>query len=126
MVMKIAIPSSDGKTISFHIGKAKGFLIFEIEDKKIKGKEYRPNTSPCRCGESKGESETEHHKAILEILKDCKAIISCGMGKRIYNDLKKAGIELFIIEETDVDKVLELFLNDKLPCKTEIKCRCKS
>jgi len=34
--MKIAIASDDGKTISSHFGRTKGFVIFEVEDKEIK------------------------------------------------------------------------------------------
>jgi len=38
--MKIAIASDDGKTISSHFGRTRGFVIFEIEGKEIKKKEY--------------------------------------------------------------------------------------
>jgi predicted Fe-Mo cluster-binding NifX family protein len=42
--MKIAIVSDDKKTISSHLGRAKGFCIFEVEGKEIKSQQYRPNT----------------------------------------------------------------------------------
>ncbi len=42
--MKIAIASNDGKRISAHFGRSKGFVIFEIENGEIKNREYIPNT----------------------------------------------------------------------------------
>ncbi len=93
--MKIAIVSDDRKTISSHFGRSKGFVIFEAEGKEIKMQEYRPNTF---TGHAKGLEGAEHklhnHAPILDALKDCKVVISHGMGERMYNDLKRTGIEV--------------------------------
>lgn len=121
--MKIAIVSDDGKTISSHFGKTKGFVIVEVEGKEIKSREYRPNTftGHARGLEGRGH-ELDRHTPILNALKDCKAVISHGMGVRIYNDLKGIGIEVFVTDETDVDKALNLYLDGKLIDKPEIVC----
>jgi len=47
------------------------------------------------------------------------------MGMRIYNDLKKVGIEVFMTKETDVKKALDLYLNGELVNKPEIVCEHK-
>lgn len=39
--MKIAVASDDERTISNHFGRARGFKIFEIKDKKIVKEGYR-------------------------------------------------------------------------------------
>lgn len=121
--MKIAIASDDGKTISSHFGKTKGFVIFEVEGKKVKNEEYRPNTL---TGHAKGLEGMTHqidkHVSILNALKDCKTVISGGMGKRIYSELKKAGMEVFVTEETDVKNALELYLKGELIDRPELGC----
>lgn len=92
--MKIAVASDDGKVIASHFGRTKGFVVFEVDGKEIKSREYLPNTF---TGHARGcHEEGSHH------------------WRRIYNDLKASGIEVYVTEETDVDKALKLFLDGKL------------
>lgn len=121
--MKIAIASDDEKTISSHFGRARGFVIFEIEGKEIRSQEYRSNTFTGHARGLEGAGhEIDRHTPILNALRDCKTVISHGMGRRLYDDLKKAGIEVFITEETQVSKALHLFLEGKLVDKPELGC----
>jgi predicted Fe-Mo cluster-binding NifX family protein len=121
--MKIAIVSDDEKTIASHFGRTRGFIIFDVEDKEIKGKEYRLNTF---TGHARGLEGAEHslnrHGPILNALKDCKTVISHGMGRRIYDDLKNIGIEVYITDETDVQKALALYLSGVLIDQPELGC----
>ena len=121
--MKIAIASDDKKTISSHFGKTKGFVIFEVENEKIKNQEYRPNTFTGHArGLEHDDHEIDRHTPILNALKDCKAVITHGMGKRIYDDLKEIGIDVFITDETDVETAFELYVSGKLIDKLDMKC----
>ncbi len=121
--MKIAVASDDGKIISAHFGRTKGFLIFDIENGEIKSREYIPNTF---TGHARGlyEKGLHHqydtHAVIIENLKDCKAVISHGMGRRLYDDLTSAGIEVYVTDETDVDKAIELYLKGELTNVSEL------
>lgn len=121
--MKIAIVSDDGKTIASHFGRTRGFAVFEIEGEKVKKQEYRENTF---TGHVRGLEEANHsfdrHGPILEALKDCRAVISHGMGRRIYDDLKNAGIEVFVTEEIDVKTALDLFIKGCLIDHPELSC----
>jgi len=121
--MKIAIVSDDEKTIASHFGRTRGFVIFDVDDGKIVGSEYRPNTF---TGHARGMEGTGHeldrHGPILSALRDCKVVISHGMGRRIYDDLKQANIEVFITEETDVAKALELYITGNLIDRPELGC----
>lgn len=114
--MKIAVASDDGKVIASHFGRTRGFVVFEVDGKEIKSREYLPNTftGHARGCHEEGSHHYSSHSAIIEALKDVKAVISHGMGRRIYNDLKASGIEVYVTEETDVDKALKLFLDGKL------------
>lgn len=63
--MKIAIPSDDGKIISSHFGRTKGFVIFEVEGKEIKSREYRLNIF---TGHARGLEGAGHEIDILQFL----------------------------------------------------------
>jgi len=124
--MKIAIASDDERTISSHFGQTRGFVVVEVEGKEVKNREYRPNTftGHARGLESAGH-EIDRHGPILSALSDCKAVISHGMGRRIYDDLKGAGIEAFVTDETEVQKALDLYINGELIDRPERSCSNK-
>jgi predicted Fe-Mo cluster-binding NifX family protein len=44
------------------------------------------------------------------------------MGRRIYDDLKQAGIEVYMTDQTDVEKALELYLSGELIDRPELGC----
>jgi len=121
--VKIAIASDEGRTISSHFGQTRGFVVFDIEDKEVKNREYRLNTF---TGHARGLEGADHgidrHGPILSALSDCKAVISHGMGRRIYDDLKGAGIEAWVTDETVVQKAIELYLTGELVDRPERGC----
>jgi len=121
--MKIAIASDDGKTISSHFGRTRGFVIFEIEGKEIKKQEYRNNTFTGHVRGLEGANHSfDRHRPILEALEDCQVVISHGMGRRIYDDLKNADIEVFITEEMDAEVALNLYIKGHLIDRPELSC----
>jgi len=121
--MKIAIASDDERTISSHFGQTRGFVVFDMEGKEVKSREYRPNTFTGHARGLEGAGhEIDRHGPILTALKDCKAVVSCGMGRRIYNDLRQAGIEVFVTDETEVERALELYLEGQLIDRPELGC----
>ncbi len=123
--MKIAIASDDGKIMSSHFGKTKGFVVFEVEGSE-KTREYRANTFTGHARGLEGADHTiDRHGPILAALGDCRAVISHGMGRRIYDDLKQASIEVFVTDETDVQKALELYLSGALTDRPELGCNHK-
>jgi len=121
--MNIAVASDDGVNIGSHFGKTRGFIIFNIEGTIITKQFYRNNTF---TGHARGLSghghEVDRHGPILEALKDCNVVISKGMGRRIYDDLKQAGIEVFITEEDNAKDAGELYLKNELIDRPELGC----
>jgi predicted Fe-Mo cluster-binding NifX family protein len=47
------------------------------------------------------------------------------MGRRIYDDLKGAGIAAFITDETEVQKAIDLYINGELTDRPERGCSHK-
>ena len=106
--MKIAIASDDKNLISHHFGKAKGFIIFDINNGNVK-EEYREN-----IGKNTGECGSCNHTAMINNIKDCQVVISYGMGQRIYLDLVNNHISPVVTEEKSVKEALNKFLKNQL------------
>ncbi|MBI3950186.1 MAG: iron-molybdenum cofactor biosynthesis protein [Acidobacteria bacterium] len=120
--MKIAIASNDGQTIASHFGRTKGFVIVEVEGKKVKTRDYRPNTfTPHARGLEGDEYKYHEHGPLLNALSDCAVVISHGMGRRLYDDLATAGVRVFVTHETDMQRALDLYLNGQLDDRPELR-----
>ena len=111
--MKIAIASDDQKTISHHFGRAAGFVIVEIKEGKLISRTYKANSA-----RSEGHGSCDH-QAMIGNIKDCKYVISYGMGQKIYDDLEKSKIIPIVTDEIDVDCALDKFLKNNLENRTE-------
>jgi predicted Fe-Mo cluster-binding NifX family protein len=128
--MKIAVATEDGKVISSHFGRSPYFAIYQIEDGKIIHKEMRKNTFTAHFRNDHSEHhdhkhelrEEHHHKHhhVAEGLKDCNVVISHGMGRRAWEDLRAKGIQMIVTDETDVEQSLNLYRSGKLEDRTEM------
>ncbi len=129
MIMKIAVASMDGVSISQHFGRSSCFIVFEVENGKTKSKQIRDNTYTAftkgNC-HSEGHTDQPHsHSAIVQALGDCEAVLCYGMGWRAAEDLNKNGIESFILEgECSPEEAVSLFLQGKLKPRDDQFCRC--
>jgi predicted Fe-Mo cluster-binding NifX family protein len=128
--MKIAVASSDGTQISPHFGRSSYFLVFDIEDGKIVGKQVRGNTFTAHArGECHGEGEHEHqhksHDSIVEALRDCGAVLCYGMGWRAAEALGQAGVQSYVLgERCTPEGAVALFLEGKLQSANQGFCGC--
>ncbi len=118
--MKIAVASSDGTHISQHFGQSSCFLVYDVEEGKIAGKEVRSNTFTAHArGECSGGEEHEHgghdHSTLVEALHDCQAVLCRGMGRRAEEALSRGAIRPFVFAgECSPEQAVTLFLEGKL------------
>ncbi len=123
--MRIAIPTNDMTTVSAHVGRFKGFMVFNIENDKITNMEYRINSFTGYAKNKHKEHNHDNHRhnyeSIFNALRNCNIIIAGGMGKRLCNDFNKKEIEVYITNEKDVNKALEL-LNKGVLDNNTTKC----
>jgi predicted Fe-Mo cluster-binding NifX family protein len=131
--VKIAITTEDGKVISAHFGRSPYFAIYEIEDGKIVNKEMRKNTFTGHFRREhqkrpeqhhgqphhRGTGDPHAHHSVAEGLKDCQVVISHGMGRKAWEDLRARGIEMIVTDETDVEKAVEMYLAGELEDRVE-------
>lgn len=101
--MKVAVASTDGKTISMHFGRSKCFIVFEVADGKIAGQQVRDNAYTAHAkGECDGEQhhhdENHSHADVAAALSDCQVLLCGGMGWRAAEDLKAQGIRAVMVD----------------------------
>ncbi len=86
--MKIAVASSDGKTVDLHFGQAYHFLIFQMGKNGLEFLEIREKSK-------KPVYDHEYRwKRGLEILKDCRVIFCRRIGDEPRQVLQELGIEV--------------------------------
>lgn len=59
MFLRVAVASTDGKYVNDHFGRAKQFLIFDINGSEYQFLELRQNTPSCNL---EGTDENKHLK----------------------------------------------------------------
>ncbi|MFC1557559.1 NifB/NifX family molybdenum-iron cluster-binding protein [candidate division KSB1 bacterium] len=129
MVTKIAVASSDGNKISEHFGRSACFIIYEIANNEVTGREIRNNTftphARGECDDGEGKHNHNHsHSSIIAALGDCAGVISYGMGWRAAEDLKKHSIRSFILESACTpDEAVGLFIQGSLKDAEGQLCR---
>ena len=121
--MKIAVASNDEIKIADHFGKTRGFVIYSIEEGKICDRQFRINdfTGHARGLEDKNHSH-DRHSPIPKALRDCDAVISRGMGWRIYSELQNIGIQTLIVDEDDTSEAVKKYIEKRLVNHPEKGC----
>lgn len=100
--MKIAVATNNKKTVVGHVGRCKGFLVYEIEEQKINRIELRENTFTHHA---QGEHHHEHrdgghrHGRLVEGLGDCNYLIFKSGGWRMIENLQENNIEPILTNE---------------------------
>ena len=124
--MRIAIPTNDMTTVSSHFGRTKGFMVYDIEENKVTNFQYIINTFTGHAkNKNKDHDHGEHnhsHESILNTLEKCNLVIAGGMGKRLYKDFEKNGIEVFVTQEKNIQKAIELLSKGELDNNTSKCC----
>jgi len=107
---RVAIGSTDGKVINEHFGRARAFLIVDIErDGTITFVETRPVTPLCQGGEHTHQGL----EASIDALQDCCAVLVSQIGitaRRILELNKIAVFERPDIIENALRKLTQYFI----------------
>jgi predicted Fe-Mo cluster-binding NifX family protein len=127
--MKIAVASADGVSISQHFGRSQCFIVFDVADGKVAGREVRDNTYTAhakgQCKEGEHHHDQPHsHADIIAALHDCQVVLCGGMGWRASEDLKSNGIQALVIGLTTTpEQAVQSYLNGTLKAASGF-CRC--
>lgn len=132
--MRIAVASNDNINVTGHVGKCRGFLIIDVENGEILRKEVRKNSftdhvlekpeeSKHSSGHGAGHGNNDGHKRLADGLKDCKYLISHGMGWKLVEDLKTLGIESIVTSELNAETAAIRLEEGKLKMIDDLICR---
>ncbi|MDD3654532.1 MAG: NifB/NifX family molybdenum-iron cluster-binding protein [Desulfotomaculaceae bacterium] len=102
--MKIAMPYSLGR-INEHFGVSQEFVIFDVEDGKITGKQIISNS---------GLQHNHGGLANLFTTEGVEVIIAGGMGPPMANALRSIGLEVITGASGDAEKVASDYLSGQL------------
>ncbi|ABS61290.1 NifB/NifX family molybdenum-iron cluster-binding protein [Fervidobacterium nodosum] len=137
-MVRIAIPTDDGKTVASHFGRAEYFVIVEIEgDKELSrklsenlharghhGGEHNHHGYGRHFGRLHNEYEHEHeqehghhhgHDEVFASTGDVDGVIAVKMGPHMFEDIKARKIGVYLVPlNTTIDDAVKLFLEGKL------------
>jgi predicted Fe-Mo cluster-binding NifX family protein len=128
--MKIAFITDDGKTISQHFGRAAHYLVLDLADRQIVGRELRdklghnhfvqPGEGPDH-NHGSGLTAASHkkHGQMSEVISDCEVLICGGMGRGAYESMLAFGIKPLVTDQMEIEEALQLYLEGKLKDQTE-------
>lgn len=138
--MKIAFSTNNKKTISGHLGRAKYYKVFEIEDGKIIKEEiiekpthdhgeheHEHNHEQMGHGKGKiigmsmpedfkkGNAFREYsHNDMVNVIADCKYVISRSMGAGAIRSFESANMKPIVTKLSDMDEAVEKFISGEL------------
>ncbi|MBI5191267.1 MAG: nitrogen fixation protein [Nitrospirae bacterium] len=113
--MKIAVSSTDGKTVCGHLGRCTQFVIYDADGFDITARHLRKAGG---CPEARPEG------GVLGNLSDCQAVISQGIAWVLYDGLVDAGIIPVITTETDPESAVRQFLSGGMTGAYHGNCSC--
>ena len=105
--MKIAVGSDDQKTVrKSHFGESPSYIVYEILNGELIGKEIRENGSV-------DEDESHHGKSgeVMKVLSDCQIFMGQSMGKKSMRNLSNKGIECIFTTIENADEAVTQFLD---------------
>ena len=139
--MKIAVASNNQQTVARHVGRCRGFLIYEVDEEKVINKNYIENTFTHHRmqtleehnheevhyghhhGEGHGHGHGGHsHQALADALQGCAALIFKSGGWRLIEDLQANNIIPILTDEKFADEAVQKYLKGELETKEDNTC----
>lgn len=120
------MPSDDQVNIAGHFGRTKGFLIFDVDGNYVNNKIYVENNITGHAQGHHHDHQHDHqhsHGGILQALKDCKVVISRGMGRRLMIDFAANNKEVFVTGTVNADEAVDLYIKGVLDHNPDKTCQ---
>jgi predicted Fe-Mo cluster-binding NifX family protein len=110
LAVKVAVPTDDGIRVSQRFGRVSRFVIAEVALGQVVSVEDRSNPAGTRLkGGRTGRSGRDHHRAVGDLLADCRAVIASDLGDSMRRTLVRRGLEVVLTSEEFLDRALALF-----------------
>jgi predicted Fe-Mo cluster-binding NifX family protein len=103
--MRIAIPTNDKVNLFRRTGRAKAFLVFDVDMSGFEEVELRKNLH----SHDEGEEHDHSHTELVESLSDCAFIVVNQIGKHLLKDIDNAGILVYKTSESNIKNAIAAF-----------------
>ncbi len=114
-MIRIAIATADGRSLSPHLARSAAFIVFEVEDGRILSRSVRSRDSDT-CG---------NHRSFVQMLEGCETVICGGIGQGAFDALKLHGIQSVVAAgQFTIEDALKQFLAGTLVTTNERTCLC--
>ena len=112
--MKIAVESNDGINLASPNNLLKNFMVFEVNE-KMDQKNFRATEFKLdRESKLKLIKNIGKTKNMVKELGDCSSVISHGFNRSVLNNLRKAGVDVYITFQNRIDDAVARYLQDNL------------
>lgn len=112
--MKISFPTNDRKTLAERTGRAKEFVIYDLQDRQIINIAYKENRHKHHehvHGNEHQKGEGVHsHKEIMELLSDVDLLIVLRIGKFLKKELMDNKVSYQITKSIAIEDALNEYL----------------
>jgi predicted Fe-Mo cluster-binding NifX family protein len=135
--MKIAAITDDGETISAHFGRARYYLVVDVEEGEIavrelrdksghhefaghehdEGHEHHGRDDPRGHGFGKGAGK--RHASMIATVEDCDVLLARGMGQGAYLALQNANIMPITTEIKGIEEAIQAYLRGEIVDRPE-------
>ncbi|MFH0736720.1 MAG: NifB/NifX family molybdenum-iron cluster-binding protein [bacterium] len=127
--MFIAVATDDYMSITGHVGRCNGFLVYAITNNEITGVAQRENQfthhklqTAIQSGHSHSEHHGHSHMGLIDGLKDCSCLIALAAGRPLVQELLSNGIDVVLTTLTDPQEAALLYAKGEL--KTDENAVC--
>jgi predicted Fe-Mo cluster-binding NifX family protein len=130
-MMKIAVITDDGKTISQHFGRAAYYLVATVENGQIASREMREKLAHSHIAnephavetpdQPHGFSQAEHdrHIRMAQAISDCQALLCRGMGAGAYASMQQQGIIPVVTDIVSIDEAVLAYASGQIVDHTD-------
>ena len=119
--MRIAVISSNGKTISQHFGMAPYYVVVTVEGGQVVARETRPKAGHHTASADSADTpagvsgRADIHETMAHPIADCGVLIAGGMGQPAFESLRTMGIKPVLTDLTDIDEACIRLARGDLP-----------
>ena len=113
--MKIAVATSDGRSVCDHLARSSSFVVFEAEDGRVAGRSVR----------ERGINACGNHRTFLDLAEGCIAVLCGGIGQGAVDSLLSGGVRPLVLKDRPaVEEAVSQYLEGRLSTTDERVCLC--
>jgi predicted Fe-Mo cluster-binding NifX family protein len=132
-MMKIALITDDGQTISQHFGRAPYYLVVTLEEGQEVQREMREKLGHNHFASQETGDAHSHddrhgfdpashnrHTGMAQAISDCQVIICGGMGAGAYESMRQLNIQPIVTQLRGIDESIQAYLAGNLKDRTDL------